>query len=393
MLRFIVGRLFGSLLVLWIIVTLSFFLMRFAPGGPFDQDRKLPANVEANKWLLYRMGVELTAPVAGTVEVVADVTLKTKTYPEGTLLAVIQPTPATPGGETPALVEIRLPSESAVVSMAVDKGQKLDQGARIAVVPKSLWDQYTDAIGHYAVLDFGTTFESEGRTPVSQKLLEALPISLSLGGMALFFALVVGISFGLIAALKQNTWIDYTVMSGSMLGVSIPTMVSGPLLMAIFVLGLGWFPPRGWEAELGSHFSTWQHRVLPVVCLGLAYVPTIARLTRGGMLEVVRSDWIRTARAKGLSDATIVRRHALRAALLPVVSWLGPGMASVVTGSIVVERVFSVPGLADSFVTPALARDYPLVIGTVVLYASVLVILNLLVDIAYTFLDPRVRLA
>lgn len=389
MLRFIVGRLVGSVIVLWVIVTLSFFMMRFAPGGPFDSDRRLPANVEANKWLLYRMGEELTAPVSGTVEAVSEVQLKTKTYPEGTLLAAIQPTP---GGQGHPLVEVRLPSDSAVVSMAVTKGQKIEKGARIAVVPKSLWDQYTDSIGHYLVLDFGNTFESEGRTPVSEKLMAALPVSLSLGGMALLFALIFGISFGLIAAMRQNTWVDYTVMSGSMLGVSIPTMVSGPLLMAIFVSWLGWFPPRGWEAELGSQFSSFHHRVLPVLCLGLAYVPTIARLTRGGMLEVVRSDWIRTARAKGLSDATIVRRHALRAALLPVVSWLGPGMASIVVGSVVVERVFTIPGLADHFVTPALARDYPMVIGTVVLYASVLVILNLLVDIAYTFLDPRVRL-
>lgn len=388
--RFIIGRLFGTIVVLWAIVTLSFFLMRFAPGGPFDEDRKLPANVEANKWIIYGMGVELTSPVAGTIEVVAEVDLKKTVYDEGTLIAVIQPETPEPGA---ALVEIRLPSDAMIVAVAAEKGNKVVPGSRIAVVPKSLWAQYTDAIGHYAVLDFGKTFESEGRSDVSEKLLKALPISLELGLLAMLFALSFGITAGLFAALRQNTFIDYTVMSGSMLGISIPTMVSGPLFIAIFVIGLEWLPPRGWEAEMGSEFSSLQHRILPVLTLGLAYVPTVARLTRGGMLEVVRSDWFRTARAKGLRDSTIVRRHALKAALLPVVSWLGPGMAGIVSGSVVVERVFSVPGLADHFILPALARDYPMVIGAVVLYSMILVAMNLVVDIAYAFLDPRVRLA
>ncbi|MCC6622536.1 MAG: ABC transporter permease subunit [Deltaproteobacteria bacterium] len=387
MLRFVVGRLFGSVVVLWIIVTLSFFLMRFAPGSPFDKDRKLPANIEANKWLIYGMGVELTAPVSGVVQAVPTLELGVTTYPEGTLLAAIAPTDGGP------LREVRLPSDSIVVSLAADKDQPIEAGTRVAVVPKPLFEQYTDAIGNYLRLDFGKTFDSEGVTSVSERLMKALPISLQLGGLAMLFALVVGVSAGLLAGLRQNTLTDYTVMSASMVGVSIPTMVSGPLLIAIFVLGLGWFPARGWEAELGGEFSTFQHRVLPVICLGLAYVPTVARLTRGGMLEVIRSDWIRTARAKGLSDATIVRRHALKPALLPVVSWLGPGMAGIVTGSVVVEKVFSIPGLADHFVTPALNRDYPMVIGTIVVYSSILVVLNLLVDITYTFLDPRVRVS
>jgi len=384
--RFIVGRLFGTAIVLWAIVTLSFFLMRFAPGGPFDKDRKLPANVEANKWVIYGMGVELTAPVAGTVDAVADVELKKKVYDKGTLLAVIQPEA---GGE---LVEVRLPADAMIVAMAATKGQTVLPGSRIAVVPKSLWQQYTDAIGHYALLDFGKTFESEGRTDVSERLLKALPISLELGLWAMLLALSLGITAGIFAALKQNTFVDYSVMSVSMLGISIPTMVSGPIFIAIFVIGLGWLPPRGWEAEMGSQFSSFQHRLLPVLTLGLAYVPTVARLTRGGMLEVVRSDWYRTARAKGLSEGTIVRRHALKAALLPVVSWLGPGMAGIISGSVVVERIYSVPGLADHFILPALARDYPMVIGAVVVYSMILVALNLVVDIAYAFLDPRVRL-
>lgn len=387
MLRFIVGRLFGSVVVLWIIVTLSFFLMRFAPGSPFDKDRKLPANIEANKWLIYGMGVELTAPVSGVVQAVPELQLGVTTYPEGTLLAAIAPTGGGP------LQEVRLPSASIVVALAATKDEPIEAGTRVAVVPKPMFEQYTDAIGNYLRLDFGKTFDSEGVTAVSERLMKALPISLQLGGLAMLFALVVGVTAGLLAGLRQNKLTDYAVMSASMVGVSIPTMVSGPLLIAVFVLGLGWFPARGWEAELGGEFSTLQHRVLPVICLGLAYVPTVARLTRGGMLEVIRSDWIRTARAKGLSDAAIVRRHALKPALLPVVSWLGPGMAGIVTGSVVVEKVFAIPGLADHFVTPALNRDYPMVIGTIVVYSSILVVLNLLVDIAYTFLDPRVRVS
>jgi len=389
MLRFVIGRLVGSVIVLWVIVTLSFFLMRFAPGSPFDKDRKLPANIEANKWLIYGMGVELTAPVSGVVEAVPALEVQRVTYPEGTLLAAIRPD----GPEGGPLAEVRLPSDSVVVSLVAVKGERIDKGTRVAVVPKPVLEQYLDSIGSYARLDFGKTFDSEGVTPVSERLMKALPISLELGGLAMIFALLFGISAGLLAGLRQNTLTDYSVMSASMIGVSIPTMVSGPILIAVFVLGLGWFPARGWEAELGSEFSTWQHRVLPVVCLGLAYVPTVARLTRGGMLEVIRSDWIRTARAKGLSEGVIVRRHALKGALLPVVSWLGPGMAGIVTGSVVVEKVFSIPGLAEHFVTPALNRDYPMVIGTIVVYSSILVLLNLAVDIAYTFLDPRVRLS
>jgi oligopeptide transport system permease protein len=168
-------------------------------------------------------------------------------------------------------------------------------------------------------------------------------------------------------------------------------MVSGPIMIAIFSLGLGLFPPGGWESS-SPEWSTWQHRILPVITLGLAYVPTIARLTRGGMLEVSRSDWIRTARAKGLSESLVIRRHAFRGAILPTVSWLGPGLASIVTGSVIVETVYRIPGLAENFVKPALNRDYPMVIGVVVVYAAILILMNLIVDIAYTFLDPRVGL-
>lgn len=388
MLRFIAGRLVGTLVVLWVIVTLSFFLMRFAPGGPFDTDRKLSPNIEANKWLIFGMGTEVTAPVDGVLTRFDPLAVQSTEYASGTLVATLKPT----DGSAPR--DIVLPHGGPLVSLAFDPatavGTTVTAGSRIAVVPKPLYQQYFDSIGNYVRLDFGKTFASEGTRDVSEVLLTALPISFSLGAMALVFAVFFGTFAGLLAGLRHNSWVDYSVMSGAMLGASVPTMVSGPLLMAIFALGLGMFPVSGWEATQ-AEWSTWQHRVLPVITLGLAYVPTIARLTRGGMLEVIKSDWIRTARAKGVPDRRIVTHHALKGALLPTVSWLGPGVASIVTGSIVVERIFGIPGLSEHFVTPAINRDYPMVIGVIVVYSALLVILNLLVDIAYTFLDPRVK--
>lgn len=382
MTRFILGRLVSSLVVLWVLVTLSFFLMRFAPGGPFDADRKLPPAVEANKWMRFNMGVELTAPIAGTVVEKATVVEKVTELPEGTALVVIQP-------ESGARQTVAMPFDGQVVALKATVGEKVEAGASIAVVPKPVFQQYLDAIGGYLTLDFGVTITSDGQRSVNEELMRALPISLTLGGLAMLFALFIGVPAGLIAGLRHNSWLDHTVMSASMVGISVPTMVSGPILITLFALGLGWFPAQKWEAATAD-WSTWQHRVLPVITLGLAYVPTIARLTRGGMLEVIRSDWIRTARAKGLSDGVIVRRHALKGAILPLVSWLGPGMASIITGSVVVESLYGIPGLAENFVKPALNRDYPMVIGVVVVYAAILVLLNLIVDIVYTFLDPRV---
>lgn len=384
MARFILGRLLSSLVVLWVLVTLSFFLMRFAPGGPFDADKKLPPAVEANKWMRFSMGVELTAPVAGTITQRADLVEKLTELKRGDALVTITPVDGPPQTLT-------MPFDGQVVALKVEAGETVEAGASIAVVPKPVFRQYLDSIGAYLTLDFGVTITSDGQRTVNEELMRALPISLTLGGMAMIFALLLGVPAGLVAGLRHNSWLDHTVMSASMVGVSIPTMVSGPILIGLFALGLGWFPAQKWEAATAD-WSTWQHRILPVVTLGLAYVPTIARLTRGGMLEVIRSDWIRTARAKGLPDSTIVRRHAMKGAILPLVSWLGPGMASIITGSVVVESLFGIPGLAENFVKPALNRDYPMVIGVVVVYAAILVLLNLIVDIVYTFLDPRVSL-
>ena len=383
MLRFIARRLFGAALALWVIVTLSFFLMRFAPGGPFDEERQLAPAAKANRWLAYGMGLELTTPEPAVVVAVADLRLG-REYPEGTWLATLRPT--APGAPER---RVAMPHDATLEDLPLTAGATLPAGARLAVVPKTGWQQYVDAIGRYLVLDFGVTFSSAGERTVAEEIARALPISLELGLWALAFALLLGVTLGLLAGLRQNTWVDYTAMSGAMLGISIPTMVTGPLLIAVFVLGLGWLPYGGWDPPAGSPWSPFAYRVLPVVTLGLVYAAYFARITRGGMLEVIRADYIRTARAKGLSERQVVLRHALKGALLPTLSFLGPAFARIVTGSVVVERVFGIAGLSEYFVTPALNRDYPLVLGVVVVYSALLLFMNLLVDLAYALLDPR----
>jgi oligopeptide transport system permease protein len=382
--RFLLRRLFGAAITLWIIVTASFFLMRFAPGSPFDQERELPASVKANRWLLYGMGNEVVTPVAGRVTALGDVQIG-DAYAEGTWLATL---------EDASGVEHRftMPNDGTIEALPLAVGLELPAGGRVAVVPKTAWQQYTSSIGRYLSLDFGVTFSSGGERTVMEELSRAFPISLELGVYALLFALILGVTLGLLAGLRQNTWVDYTAMSGAMLGISVPTMVSGPLLIAIFVIGLGWLPFGGWDPPPGSTWSAFSYRILPVITLGLVYTAYFARITRGGMLEVIRSDYIRTARAKGLSERRVVTHHAMKGAILPTVSFLGPAMARIVTGSVVVERVFGISGLSEYFVKPAIDRDYPMVLGTVVVYSALLIGMNILVDIAYTFLDPRVKL-
>lgn len=382
MLRFLIRRLFGAAITLWVIITASFFLMRFAPGSPFDQERALPASVKANRWLLYGMGHEVTTPVAGRITAVSERELGAE-YDEGTWLATLL---ADDGAEH----RFTMPNDGSLEALPLVVGGELAAGGRVAVVSKTPWQQYTSALGRYLTLDFGVTFTSGGERTVMEELSHAFPVSLELGVYSLIFALIFGVTLGLVAGLRQNTWIDYTAMSGAMLGISIPTMVSGPLLVAIFCIGLGWLPYG--DPPAGAEYSTFSYRVLPVITLGLVYTAYFARITRGGMLEVIRSDYIRTARAKGLSDARVVTRHALKGAILPTVSFLGPAMARIVTGSVVVERVYGIHGLSEYFVKPALDRDYPLVLGTVVIYSALLIVMNVLVDIAYTFLDPRVKL-
>jgi oligopeptide transport system permease protein len=232
--------------------------------------------------------------------------------------------------------------------------------------------------------DFGTSLKYEGQS-VNTIIARSLPVSAAVGILAYILALIVGITAGSIAALKQNSRWDYASMAGAMLGISVPNFVLGPILVLVFSLSLYWLPPSRW----GGFPS--RNLILPVLTLSAVYMAYIARLTRAGMLEVLRSDYIRTARSKGLSEKDVLVRHALRGGLMPVVSYTGPALAFLLTGTVVVERIFALPGLGNYFIQAALNRDEPLIIGIVAFIAITLLLMNLLVDIAYAFLDPRVR--
>lgn len=302
MLRYLLGRLLGFPPVLLVIVTGAFFIMRVAPGGPFDMDRALPEAVRVNVEAKYH----LDEPLAR---------------------------------------------------------------------------QYLRYLGDVARGDFGPSFRYPDRT-VNELIGLGLPVSLTLGFCALALAVLVGGTAGVLAAVRHNRFVDYLTMSLALGGVSIPNFVLGPLLVLTFALWLGWLPVAGW--------GTWRHLVLPAITLGAIYTAYVARLSRAGMLEVLLQDFIRTARAKGVREALVVTRHALPSAVLPVVSYLGPAAAGALTGSVVVETIFSVPGIGRYFVQSALNRDYTMVLGTVVFYSVLLIVFNLIVDCLYAYLDPRV---
>jgi len=249
---------------------------------------------------------------------------------------------------------------------------------------KPWYVQYGKVLGNIARFDFGNSLRYEGQS-VNQILFRALPVSATLGICAYLFALAVGITTGTLAALRQNSWIDYATMALAMLGISIPNFVLGPLLALIFALTLYWLPPALWNGFPSRNI------ILPALTLSAIYIAYIARLTRSGMLEVMRSDYIRTARAKGLSESAVVTRHAMRGGLLPVVSFSGPALAFLITGTVVVERVFALPGLGNYFINACFNRDEPLIIGIVTFIAMAVLVFNLLVDISYGFIDPRIR--
>jgi len=290
---------------LWVIATLTFFMMRLAPGGPFLSEREIP----------------------------------------------------------PAALE------------QLKKSYGLD---------RPLHEQYFTFLGNAVRFDFGPSYKFPARQ-VREIILEAFPVSLELGFWALLLAIVIGVPIGVFAAVKQNSGGDYAAMAAALAGVSIPNFVLGPALVLTFSLSLFLLPPALWQGA--------SSRVLPVLTLSTAYVAYIARLTRGGMLEVLRQDYIRTAYAKGLPEKDVVYKHGLKLGILPVVSYLGPAAARIITGSIVVESIFAVPGLGRHLVNAAFNRDYTLVLGVVLFYAFFLMVLNLIVDVAYTRLDPRVELA
>ena len=249
---------------------------------------------------------------------------------------------------------------------------------------KPWYQQYGKTIWSIIRFDFGTSLRYEGQS-VNSIIRRSFPVSASIGILAYLLALVVGITAGSFAALKQNSKWDYGAMAIAMVGISIPNFVLGPILVLIFSLTLYWVPPSRWNGFPSRNL------ILPVLTLSVVYMAYIARLTRAGMLEVLGSDYIRTARAKGLSEKDVVIRHALRGGLMPVISYTGPAFAFLLTGTVVVERIFALPGLGNYFIQASLNRDEPLIIGIVTFIAITLLLMNLLVDIAYAFLDPRVR--
>ncbi|HKY18802.1 MAG TPA: oligopeptide ABC transporter permease OppB, partial [Rhizomicrobium sp.] len=306
-------RLLGAIPTLFVIVTLAFFMMRIAPGGPFDSERRLPPEVERNIKAAYNLD-------------------------------------------------------------------------------KPLSEQYLIYLGKLIQGDLGPSYKNKDFT-VAQLIGTGLPVSARLGLTAMMLALLVGTALGVAAALKQNHWQDYSVMGVAMLGITIPTFVTAPLLTLLFgIYGVSLF---GWELSLpvgGWNGGAWRNMVLPVAVLALPQTAIVARLMRGSMVEVLRANYIRTARAKGLPVSRIVLGHALRAAALPLVSYLGPALAAILTGSLVVEQIFGLPGIGRYFVQGALNRDYTLVMGVVICYAALIILLNFLADMLLAFLDPRVRL-
>lgn len=302
---FILKRLAGAIPTLLIIITLAFFLIRAAPGGPFDKERSVPAEVEANLNAVYHLD-------------------------------------------------------------------------------EPMWQQYLYYLGNILQGDFGPSFQYRDFS-VTELIGAGFPVSLTIGLSAIFLAITIGMTMGALAALKQNSVIDYAVMATAMTGITIPNFVMAPLLTLIFGVYLHMLPVGGWGDGMSQ-------AVLPIIALALPQIAYIARLTRGSMIEVLRSNFVRTARAKGLPERLMLSRHALKAAMLPVVSYLGPASAAVITGSVVIEQIFGIPGIGRYFVQGALNRDYTLVMGVVIFYGSLIITFNLIVDIIYGFLDPKVRM-
>jgi oligopeptide transport system permease protein len=247
---------------------------------------------------------------------------------------------------------------------------------------KPWYQQYFIMIGNVVRGDFGDSLKYQGES-VNDIIRRHLPYSATIGFLAYLVALIVGLFAGILAALKQNSTFDYGSMATAMLGLSVPNFVLGPILVLVFALGLYWLPPARWGGI--------SNLILPVLTLAAIYMAYIARLTRAGMLEIMRSDYIRTARAKGLNETTVLLKHALRGGIVPVVSFTGPALASLLAGTVVVEKVFAIPGLGNIFIQSVLNRDEPLILGIVAFLSILIMIFNLVVDISYGFLDPRIR--
>ena len=304
MARYIWRRLWGIIPALLVIITLAFFLIRVAPGGPFDTERSVAPEIAANMAIAYHLD---------------------------------QP----------------LPVQYGYYLLQVLQG------------------------------DFGPSFKYKDHS-VNDLIAQGFPVSLQLGLTAMLLALLIGLPAGIIAALHQNRPLDYGIMMLAMTGITIPNFITAPLLALIFGVTLHWLPVAGWHGD-------WQSAILPIIALALPQMAYAARLMRASMLETLSSPHIRTAKAKGLPTLLILRRHVLKAALLPVLSWLAPATAAIITGSVVIEQIFGIPGIGRHFVQGALNRDYTLVMGVVIFYAILIMIMNLLADVIYGLIDPRVR--
>ncbi|GLT14229.1 peptide ABC transporter permease [Vibrio algivorus] len=244
--------------------------------------------------------------------------------------------------------------------------------------------QYTTYLTNILQGDFGPSFKYQDYT-VNELVYAALPVSAKVGFFAFVFTVIMGVGVGTIAALRQNTWVDYTIMSTAMLGVVMPSFVLAPVLIYIFSINLGWFPAGGWKD------GGFQYLFLPMVGMSLLYVATFARITRGSMIETLNSNFIRTARAKGLSYKYIIFKHALKPALLPVVSYMGPAFVGIITGSVVIETIFGLPGIGKLFVNAAFNRDYSLVMGITILIGFLFILFNAIVDVLLAYIDPKIR--
>lgn len=305
MLKFIAKRLLEAIPTMLVLITISFFLMRFAPGNPFSSERPLPPQVMAN----------------------------------------------------------------------INAKYGLD---------KPVSQQYFTYLSNVLRGDFGPSFKYKDYT-VNELISGALPVSAKIGFTAFIFTVIMGVFIGTIAALKQNTWFDYTIMSTSMLGVVMPSFVLAPVLIYIFSIRLGWFPAGGWMD------GSFKYMALPVLGMSLLYIATFARITRGSMIETLNSNFIRTARAKGLSYPYIVVKHALRPALLPIISYMGPAFVGIITGSVVIETIFGLPGIGKLFVNAAFNRDYSLVMGVTILIGLLFILFNAIVDVLLAYVDPKIR--
>jgi oligopeptide transport system permease protein len=302
--RYIFVRCIQAIPVLLVVVAITFFMVRAAPGGPFDSEKTVPPEIL----------------------------------------------------------------------------QKLNERYHL---DDPLYIQLADYLINISRGDFGPSFRYPGRS-VNELILTGLPVTMELGLYAILFALVTGIAAGLVASIKPNTLQDYIPMSISMTGICLPSFVLGPLLVLIFAIWLEWLPVAGWGRLPGD-------KILPVITLGSAYAAYIARLTRGGMLEILGQDFIRTARAKGLSESVIIFKHGLKGGLLPVVSFMGPAMAGLLSGSFVVETIFQIPGLGWYYIQSAFNRDYTMIMGTTIFFACLIIVFNLLSDIIAAMLNPRIR--